>query len=166
MYIAPSSGHISLNFNMPFKLILRRFEVVFWISGVRMQHFLKDWWKFIQHPPILHYGFHISISHWSNCQRSKCCTFTVTYFLKKDIAAISTTFSNYSPCCPSPLGSYTGSSLVQNVLPHPGILRVRPQHLVAYVDGIHVSLGLHVVERQLVACETWKDVKSQFIIKK
>ena len=30
MYIAPSSGHISLNFNMPFKLILRRFDVVFW----------------------------------------------------------------------------------------------------------------------------------------
>ena len=30
MYIAPSSGHISLDFNMPFKLILRRFEVVFW----------------------------------------------------------------------------------------------------------------------------------------
>ena len=30
MYIAPSSGHISLNFNMPFKLILRRVEVVFW----------------------------------------------------------------------------------------------------------------------------------------
>ena len=29
MYIAPSSGHISLNFNMLFKLILRRFEVVF-----------------------------------------------------------------------------------------------------------------------------------------
>ena len=30
IYIAPSSGHISLNFNMPFKLILRRFEVIFW----------------------------------------------------------------------------------------------------------------------------------------
>ena len=30
MYIAPSSGHISLNLNMPFKLILRRFEVIFW----------------------------------------------------------------------------------------------------------------------------------------
>ena len=30
MYISPSSGHISLIFNMPFKLILRRFEVVFW----------------------------------------------------------------------------------------------------------------------------------------
>ena len=28
MYIAPSSDHISLNFNMPFKLILRMFEVV------------------------------------------------------------------------------------------------------------------------------------------
>ena len=30
MYIAPSSGHISLNCNMPFKFILRRFEVDFW----------------------------------------------------------------------------------------------------------------------------------------
>ena len=30
MYIAPSSGHIFLKLNMPFKLILRRFEVVFW----------------------------------------------------------------------------------------------------------------------------------------
>ena len=30
MYIAPSSGNISLNFNMPFKFILRSFEVVFW----------------------------------------------------------------------------------------------------------------------------------------
>ena len=30
MYIAPSSGHISLNFNMPLKWILRRFDVVLW----------------------------------------------------------------------------------------------------------------------------------------
>ena len=29
MYIAPSSGHTSFNINMPFKLILRRCEVVF-----------------------------------------------------------------------------------------------------------------------------------------
>ena len=29
MYIAPSSGHILLNINLPFKLILRRCEVVF-----------------------------------------------------------------------------------------------------------------------------------------
>ena len=48
--VAPSSGHILFTFNMPIKLILRRFEVVFWCldSGVRMLHFLKDWWKFIQ----------------------------------------------------------------------------------------------------------------------
>ena len=30
MYIALSSGHIFLNLNLPSKLILRRFEVVFW----------------------------------------------------------------------------------------------------------------------------------------
>ena len=29
MYIVPSSGHISLIFNLPFKMIIRRFEVVF-----------------------------------------------------------------------------------------------------------------------------------------
>ena len=49
MYIDPSSGHISLNFlNMPFKLILRRFEVVFWCLEWECCTFLKDWWKFIQ----------------------------------------------------------------------------------------------------------------------
>ena len=48
MYIAPSSGHISLNFDMPFKLILRRFEVVFWCLEWECCSFLKDWWKFIQ----------------------------------------------------------------------------------------------------------------------
>ena len=30
VYIAPSSGHESVNHNLPFELILRRFEVVFW----------------------------------------------------------------------------------------------------------------------------------------
>ena len=30
MYIAPSSGREVLNLNLPFKLILRRYEVVFW----------------------------------------------------------------------------------------------------------------------------------------
>ena len=30
LYIAPSSGHISLKSYMPFNFILRRFEVVFW----------------------------------------------------------------------------------------------------------------------------------------
>ena len=54
-YIAPSRGHISLNFNMPFKLILRRFEIL--MSEVRMLHFLKDWWKFIQIHQYYNYGF-------------------------------------------------------------------------------------------------------------
>ena len=48
MYIAPSSGHELLNLNLHFKLIQRRFEGFFFRSEVRMQHFLKDWWKFIQ----------------------------------------------------------------------------------------------------------------------
>ena len=30
MYIAPSSGHTLLNLNLPFELIQRRFEVIFW----------------------------------------------------------------------------------------------------------------------------------------
>ena len=39
MYIAPSSGHTSFNFNMPFNLILRRCE---------MSEFLfENWWKSI-----------------------------------------------------------------------------------------------------------------------
>ena len=48
MYIAPSSGHISLNFNVPFKLILRRFELVFWCLEWECCTFFKDWWKLIQ----------------------------------------------------------------------------------------------------------------------
>ena len=49
MYIAPSSGHILLNLYFHFKFILLK-EVwgCFLMSGVRMLHFLKDWWKFIQ----------------------------------------------------------------------------------------------------------------------
>ena len=47
MYIAPSSVHELLKLILPFKLIQRRFEVAL-MSGVRMLHFLKDWWKFIQ----------------------------------------------------------------------------------------------------------------------
>ena len=48
MYIAPSSGEPLPNLDLPFKWILRRFEVVILMSGVRMLHFLKDWWKFVQ----------------------------------------------------------------------------------------------------------------------
>ena len=48
MYIAPSSGHISLNFNMPFKLILRRVEVVFWCLEWECCTFWKIDGTFIQ----------------------------------------------------------------------------------------------------------------------
>ena len=41
MYIAPSSGHTSFNFNMPFKLILRSCEVVFWCLEWKYCTFLK-----------------------------------------------------------------------------------------------------------------------------
>ena len=36
MYIAPSSGESLPNLNLPFKLILRRSEVVFSLSGVHV----------------------------------------------------------------------------------------------------------------------------------
>ena len=41
IYIAPSSGHILLKVNLPFKLILRKFDVLL-MSEVRMLLFLKD----------------------------------------------------------------------------------------------------------------------------
>ena len=47
MYMASSSGRSLLTFNLPFKVILRMFEVVFWCR-VRMLHFSRDWRKFIQ----------------------------------------------------------------------------------------------------------------------
>ena len=47
MYIAPSSGHTSFDFNMPFKLILMEMWGCFLMSGVKILHFLKDWWKSI-----------------------------------------------------------------------------------------------------------------------
>ena len=53
MYIAPSSRHISLNFNMPFKLILRSFEVVsdVWSENAALFERLME----IQsNPPILY----------------------------------------------------------------------------------------------------------------
>ena len=49
MYIAHSRVIFLFNLNSPFKLILRRFEIAFLMSRVRMLHFLQDWsWKFIQ----------------------------------------------------------------------------------------------------------------------
>ena len=50
MYIAPSGDHSLLTLNLPFQVILRRFEVVFCCLdfGMRMLHFSKDWWQFVQ----------------------------------------------------------------------------------------------------------------------
>ena len=57
MYIAPSSGHEWLNFKLSSKMILRRFGDVFFMSGVRMLHFLKRFMEIQSNPWILHYGF-------------------------------------------------------------------------------------------------------------
>ena len=56
MFIAPSSGHMSLNSNMPFKLILRRFEVVsdVWSENAALFERLME---IHSNPPILYYGF-------------------------------------------------------------------------------------------------------------
>ena len=59
MYIAPSSGHISLNFNMPFKLILRRFKVVFYVWSENAALF-ERLMETHSNPPILYYGFNIN----------------------------------------------------------------------------------------------------------
>ena len=53
MYIAPSSGHTSLNFIMPFKLILRRFDVV-WSENAALSERLME---IHSNPPILYYGY-------------------------------------------------------------------------------------------------------------
>ena len=42
MYIAPSSGHTSFNFNMPFKLLLRRCEGCFLMFGVKIYERLME----------------------------------------------------------------------------------------------------------------------------
>ena len=47
-YIAHSSGRSLMNLNLPFKSILRWFEVVFWCLQWECCAFEKDWWKFIQ----------------------------------------------------------------------------------------------------------------------
>ena len=58
MYIAPSSIHSLLALNLPFKGILRKFEVFWCLEWEWSMHFSKDLWKFIQiHQLVLYYGF-------------------------------------------------------------------------------------------------------------
>ena len=61
MYIAPSSGHISLNFNMPFELILRKFEVDVWKENAAL---FERFMEIHSNPPILYYGF-----NYTECQK-------------------------------------------------------------------------------------------------
>ena len=51
MYIAPSSDHSMINLNLPFKVILRRFEVVsdVWSENAAL---FKRWMKSHSNPPI------------------------------------------------------------------------------------------------------------------
>ena len=69
MYRAPSSGQISLNFNIPIKLILRKFAVVFWYLEWECCTFLKYWCKFIQihkyYTMALLSGLSIEDARWS-----------------------------------------------------------------------------------------------------
>ena len=58
MYITPSSGHELSNLNLPFKLILRRFEVVFLMSGAALFDRLKESYS---NPPILYYSMALMI---------------------------------------------------------------------------------------------------------
>ena len=48
MYIAPSSGHILFDLNMPLEMDSKEVWGCFLMSGMRMLWFLKDIWKFIQ----------------------------------------------------------------------------------------------------------------------
>ena len=58
MYIAPSSGHEWLNLKLPFKFILRSFEVVFWCLEWECCTFWKiDGNSFKSTNTILYYGF-------------------------------------------------------------------------------------------------------------
>ena len=63
MYTAPSSGHISLNCTMPFKLILRRFEVTFWCLEWECCTF-ERLVKLHSNSPTLYYGFKSKGSLW------------------------------------------------------------------------------------------------------
>ena len=70
IHVAPSSGHISLNCNMPFKLILRSFEVVFWCLEWECCTFWKiDGNSFKSTNTILH-GFNPHNIHWTSIETS------------------------------------------------------------------------------------------------
>ena len=66
-----------MTFNLPFKVILRRFWGCFLMSGMRMLHFWNDLWKFIQ----IHqyYGFKIWYLTLSLCLEKRNVSSSVNY---------------------------------------------------------------------------------------
>ena len=63
MYIAPSSACSLPTHNMPFKVILRRFDVVYDVKRENTALSNIEWWKFISNPPISYYnGFKCFLS--------------------------------------------------------------------------------------------------------
>ena len=64
MYIAPSSG-----LNMPFKLILRRFEPLRLFSNVWSKNdaLFERLMEIHSNPPILYYGFNVLIISYNHC---------------------------------------------------------------------------------------------------
>ena len=92
MYIAPSSGHSMMNQNFPFKLILRRFEVVFWCLGWEYRTVYRLM-KIHSNPPVQYYlresffFFRMKIRHvWNIPKQSPAycrgCPTTLSYFHK------------------------------------------------------------------------------------
>ena len=61
MYIAPCSGHILLNLNLPFKVIVMWFEVFLVMSGVRIAVLFDRFMEIHSNPPILYYGFKLQL---------------------------------------------------------------------------------------------------------
>ena len=56
MYITPSSDHSLITLNLPVKVILQRFEVVFWCLELKCCTFQKIYGNPFNQP-ILYYGF-------------------------------------------------------------------------------------------------------------
>ena len=96
IHVAPSSGHISLNFNMHFKLILRSSEGFFWCLEWECCIFLKDWWKFIQIHQYYMYTMALKRTT-QNKQTSQLCLL-FTYLLKSFWSSAATGLSENLSC--------------------------------------------------------------------
>ena len=76
IHVAASSGHELLNLNLSFKLILKKFEVVFFMSGVRMLPLLKNWRQFIQ----IDQHYTMALTKWHSWHTDPILVFKTTYW--------------------------------------------------------------------------------------